>query len=66
MLLFRELFQTQSDQNIHQNAPNCTIFSNSPATYRNKPTYIASQAVDFYSLSNDHIIFSYIIIMFYL
>ena len=27
MLTFREFFKTQSDQNIHQNAPNCTIFS---------------------------------------
>ena len=25
--MFRELFKTQSDQNIHQNAPNCVIFS---------------------------------------
>ena len=28
MLIFREFFKTQSDQNIHQNAPNCTTFSN--------------------------------------
>ena len=27
MLIFRELFKTQSDQNIYQNAPNCTKFS---------------------------------------
>ena len=27
MLIFREFFNTQSDQNILQNAPNCTIFS---------------------------------------
>ena len=27
MLIFRELFKSQSDQNIHQGAPNCTIFS---------------------------------------
>ena len=24
MLIFRELFKTQSDQNIYQNAPSCT------------------------------------------
>ena len=29
MLIFREFFKTQSDQNIHQNAPNCTTFSKS-------------------------------------
>ena len=28
MLIIREFFKTQSDQNIHQNAPNCTTFSN--------------------------------------
>ena len=27
MLMFREFFKTQSDQNIYQNAPNCTKFS---------------------------------------
>ena len=27
MLIFREFFKTQSDQNIYQNAPNCTKFS---------------------------------------
>ena len=27
MLIFKEYFKTQSDENIHQNAPNCTIFS---------------------------------------
>ena len=27
MLIFREFFKAYSDQNIHQNAPNCTIFS---------------------------------------
>ena len=27
MLIFIEFFKTQSDQNIHQNAPNCIIFS---------------------------------------
>ena len=27
MLIFREFFNTQSDQNILQSAPNCTIFS---------------------------------------
>ena len=27
MLIVREFFKTQSDQNIHQNAPNCTKFS---------------------------------------
>ena len=27
MLIFREFFNTQSDQNILQNAPNCTTFS---------------------------------------
>ena len=27
MLIFGEFFKTQSDQNIHQNAPKCTIFS---------------------------------------
>ena len=26
MLIFREFFKTQSDQNIYQNAPNCTKF----------------------------------------
>ena len=26
MLMFREFFKTQSDQNIYQNAPNCTNF----------------------------------------
>ena len=26
MLIFRKFFNTQSDQNILQNAPNCTIF----------------------------------------
>ena len=28
MLIFREFFKTQSDQNIYQNAPNCTKFFN--------------------------------------
>ena len=28
MLIFREFSKTQSDQNIHQNAPNCTTFQN--------------------------------------
>ena len=27
MLIFREFFKTQSDQNIYQKAPNCTKFS---------------------------------------
>ena len=27
MLSFRKFFNAQSDQNILQNAPNCTIFS---------------------------------------
>ena len=27
MLIFREFFKTQSDENIHLNSPNCTIFS---------------------------------------
>ena len=27
MLIFREFFNTQSDQNILPNAPNCTTFS---------------------------------------
>ena len=27
MLIFREFFKTQSDKNIHQNALNCTKFS---------------------------------------
>ena len=27
MLIFREFFKTQSDQNIYQDAPNCTKFS---------------------------------------
>ena len=27
MLIFREFFNTQSDQNTLQNAPNCTTFS---------------------------------------
>ena len=27
MLIFREFFNTQSDQNILQNTPNCTTFS---------------------------------------
>ena len=27
MLIFREFFNTQSDQNILQNEPNCTTFS---------------------------------------
>ena len=27
MLIIREFFNTQSDQNIHQNALNCTQFS---------------------------------------
>ena len=27
MLIFREFFNTKSDQNILQNAPNCTTFS---------------------------------------
>ena len=26
MLIFKEFFKTQSDPNIHQNAPNCTTF----------------------------------------
>ena len=26
MLSFREFYKTQSDQNIHKNAPNCTTF----------------------------------------
>ena len=28
MLIFREFFKTQSDQNIHHDAPNCKRFSN--------------------------------------
>ena len=27
MLIFKEFFNTHSDQNILQNAPNCTIFT---------------------------------------
>ena len=27
MLIFRKFFKTQSDQNIYQDAPNCTKFS---------------------------------------
>ena len=27
MLIFRELFKTQSEQYVNQNAPNCTTFS---------------------------------------
>ena len=27
MLIFREFFNTQSDENILQSAPNCTTFS---------------------------------------
>ena len=27
MLIFREYSKTQSNQNIHQNVPNCTKFS---------------------------------------
>ena len=30
MLIFREFFNTQSDQNILQNTPNCTTFSKFP------------------------------------
>ena len=26
MLIFREFFKTQSDQNVYQDAPNCTKF----------------------------------------
>ena len=28
MLIFREFFKTQSDQNIYQNTPNCRDFKN--------------------------------------
>ena len=28
MLIFMEFFKTQSDQNIYQNAPNCTKYLN--------------------------------------
>ena len=28
MSIIRDFFKTQSDQNIHQNAPNCTILKN--------------------------------------
>ena len=38
MLIFGECFKTQSDQNIHQNAPNCNIFSKfSRAAYAPEP-----------------------------
>ena len=37
MLIFGEFFKTQSDQNIHQNAPNCTIFSKSSRVCINMP-----------------------------
>ena len=31
MLIFKEFFKTHIDQNIHQNAPNCTkLFQNFP------------------------------------
>ena len=30
MLIFREFFNTQSDQNILQNSPNCTTFPKFP------------------------------------
>ena len=33
MLIYREFFKTQSDQNIYQNAPNCTKFSQKASIY---------------------------------
>ena len=38
MLIFKEFFNTQSDQNILQNAPNCTTFSKfSKGSWHNAP-----------------------------
>ena len=42
MLIFKELFNTQSDQSILQNTPNCTTFSKfSQGSYMplNSPAY---------------------------
>ena len=38
MIIFREFFKTQSDQNIYQNAPNCTKFSQEASIYPEPPS----------------------------
>ena len=43
MLIFRELFKTQSDQNMYQKAPNCTKFSQGIFSYVPEPPSIYMQ-----------------------
>ena len=43
MLIFREFFKTQSDQNIYQNEPNCTKFSKAASIYAPEPPSIYVQ-----------------------
>ena len=43
MLIFREFFKTQSDQNIYQDAPNCTKFSHGAIAYAPEPPSIYVQ-----------------------
>ena len=40
MLIFREFLKAQSDQNIYQNAPNCTTFSQAASIYAPEPPSI--------------------------
>ena len=52
MLIFREFFNTQSDQNIIQNSPNCTTFSKfSQGSYHmplNSPAYMRATIINMY------------------
>ena len=54
MLIFKEFFKTQSDQNIHQNALNCTklhqifkFFSGS-WHYAPEPIYVRATIIDMF------------------
>ena len=52
MLIFKEFFKTQSDQNIYQNAPiNCTIFSKFSqvsSIYAPEPPSICATIINMY------------------
>ena len=63
MLIFREFFNTQSDQNILQNAPNCTTFSKfSQGSYMplNSPAYACNYNWFVFLHENSHFLFKII------
>ena len=51
MLIFKNFFKTQSDQNIHQYAPNCTIISQGELAYAPEPPSIIMHATIIISIS---------------